>query len=632
MENYLEDFKGYIERMQEIRILSKPDLEEMGDSKEYSKTLVRNFSVIGDLATVNRKVMDEYVNPVLAGKKALDDREREKIDNINELLVETSSSEEVDAHLSEVLSDLLVDDIIITENSTDDEHVLAMAGKVKRDYFAISELTRFINDDTEIVRAKALENRRLLAAYLEPAEFVKLGDEAKGAALRFSLMGVLLYESNLVRMPEEYWDACLGILGEAMEILNTPFYHENLPDYDWGVYEFRIYYYGAMLAYSLLPERIARQVYDYAKKMEEYLTNCKDEAVLAAVNVEQAKDLAYLASVQAGYTSAREACEKFYQGYLNRDSSDYSVTGVNKNLDPPSSYMSTAKMMNLELTEKDYDRFFEIQKSMLDYLYHIPNRSDVYMKCITLFSNLPMYFQEVPGAMKLEEFCINAFAAIHPPTYVHVNMVARMAECMTRHMMEVDPKVFVGFPGCPDVASVLAKKEQIINYAFHSALCHDLGKLFIIDTISMYGRSLLDTEFLTIKHHPMIGARLASEHYSTKDYVDVILGHHIWYDCSRGYPAGFDTRKSPYKAVIDIVLVADCLDAATDTVGRSYSRGKTFDEFEKEVLEGLGTHYAPFFADLFQQPLFKKDIEYLLSEGRERLYRDTYDLIKRQGR
>ena len=464
MENYLEDFKGYIERMQEIRILSKPDLEEMGDSKEYSKTLVRNFSVIGDLATVNRKVMDEYVNPVLAGKKALDDREREKIDNINELLVETSSSEEVDAHLSEVLSDLLVDDIIITENSTDDEHVLAMAGKVKRDYFAISELTRFINDDTEIVRAKALENRRLLAAYLEPAEFVKLGDEAKGAALRFSLMGVLLYESNLVRMPEEYWDACLGILGEAMEILNTPFYHENLPDYDWGVYEFRIYYYGAMLAYSLLPERIARQVYDYAKKMEEYLTNCKDEAVLAAVNVEQAKDLAYLASVQAGYTSAREACEKFYQGYLNRDSSDYSVTGVNKNLDPPSSYMSTAKMMNLELTEKDYDRFFEIQKSMLDYLYHIPNRSDVYMKCITLFSNLPMYFQEVPGAMKLEEFCINAFAAIHPPTYVHVNMVARMAECMTRHMMEVDPKVFVGFPGCPDVASWQKRSRSLIMH------------------------------------------------------------------------------------------------------------------------------------------------------------------------
>ncbi|MBR5419843.1 MAG: hypothetical protein IK115_01700 [Lachnospiraceae bacterium] len=627
MEKYLKDFKGYIERMQKVRLLSKPDLKEIGDSGEYSKTLVRNFSEIGDLAKVNRKVMDAYVNPVLSGRKNLDDEEREKIDSINELLVEKSSFEEVDAHLSEVLTDLLMDDIDITENSTDDERVLAMAGKVKRDYMVIAELTRFINDDTESIRAAALENRELLNAYIKPDAFKTLGEEAKGAALQFSLMGVLLYENNLQRQPEEYWEKAFDILQEAEEILQAPFYREVFPDYGWDTYEFRIYYYGAMLADSLLPRRAAEKAYEYAKRMESFLQDCTNEIILAAVNVEQAGDLMYLASVQAGRTPVREASEKFYRGFQNRDSSDYSVTGVNKNLDPPSSYMITAKMMGLELGEIDYDRIFEIQKSMLDYLYHIPNRADVYMKSMTLFANLPMYFMEVPGAMTLEEFCINAFAAVHPPTYVHVNMVARMAECMSRHLLELMPELFIGFPGCPDAASVRDQKDRIIDYTFHSALCHDLGKLFIIDTISMYGRSLLDTEFLTIKHHPMIGARLAAEHHSTKDYADVILGHHIWYDCSRGYPDNFDTRKSPYKAVIDIVLVADCLDAATDTVGRSYSRGKTFAEFEKEVEEGLGMHYAPFFAELFKQPSFRSDIEYLLNEGRERMYRDTYDHI-----
>ncbi|MCR5323143.1 MAG: hypothetical protein K6E85_07735 [Lachnospiraceae bacterium] len=68
METYLKDFEGYIERMQEIRLLSKPDLEE------------------------------------------------------------------IDAHLSEVLTNLLVDDIDIAESSSKDDRVLAMAGKVKRDY------------------------------------------------------------------------------------------------------------------------------------------------------------------------------------------------------------------------------------------------------------------------------------------------------------------------------------------------------------------------------------------------------------------------------------------------------------------------------------------------------------------
>ncbi len=630
MGNYPEEFDEYIKRMQEIRLLSKPDLRKIGDPAQYSKTLVRNFEQIGSLAADNRAVIDAYVNPVLSGRAELDPGTREMLEQFNELLMDFKENfEETDAHLAEVLNDLLYDEAEISEDSSPGDRVLALADKVKRDYLIIAELTRFINDDTEAIRAKALENHALLRSYLEPETFVTLPDEAKGAALQFSLMGALLYESTLVRMPESYWEECLGIIEQAEKILNDPFYRNVLPDYAWDTYEFRIYYYGSFLAYSILPGRIAGRAYDYARKAIDFLKNTTNEGVLAAVNIGQEEDLAYLASVQAGYTPAREACEAFYRAYTERDSSDYSITGVNKNLDSPSSYLSTARLMNLEMTEADYDRVFEIQRSMLDYLYHIPNTGDVYLKCMTLFSNLPVFFTEVPGAMTMEEFCVNAFAAIHPPTYVHVNMVARLAECMTRHLLGSDPERFIGFPGCPDVDAVRENKDRIIGYTYHAALCHDLGKLFIIDTISMYGRSLLETEFVTIKNHPTVGANLAAAHHSTKDYADVIRGHHIWYDCSRGYPSGFDTRKSPYKTVIDIVLAADCLDAATDTVGRSYSRGKTFAEFEQEIAAGAGTHYAPFLVDLFRQPTLRADIDYLLSDGRERLYRDTYSLIRK---
>ena len=207
-------------------------------------------------------------------------------------------------------------------------------------------------------------------------------------------------------------------------------------------------------------------------------------------------------------------------------------------------------------------------------------------------------------------------------------MVARFAECMARHLIEIDPKLFIGFPGCETVDQVISKKEEILYYTYHSALCHDLGKLFIVDVVSMYGRNLLDDEFSMIKSHPMTGARIAAMLASTRDYVDVIKGHHMWYDCSRGYPAGFDTRKSPYKTIIDIVLAADCLDAATDTVGRSYNRGKTFDDYEQEIKEGAGTHYAPFLVDLFERKEVREDIIYLLGGGRNRMYRELYMLLK----
>ena len=355
---------------------------------------------------------------------------------------------------------------------------------------------------------------------------------------------------------------------------------------------------------------------------------CSSETILNAVNEEQERDLSFLASVQAGITPVREACDAFYATYQTRNPGDYSITGINVNLDTPSSYLSIAKTMELELTEEDHDRYYEIERSVLDYFYHIPKSGDVYLKCVTCFTNLPLHFREVPGGMTMEAFCLNAFTAIHPPTYVHVNMVARLAECMTRHLLRSRPEMFIGFPGCGDTDQVIAKKDRILNYAYHASLCHDIGKLFIIDTISMYGRNLLDDEFAIIKHHPVIGAKIAAEHESTKEYVDVIRGHHLWYDCSRGYPSDFNTFESSYKTIIDIVLAADCLDAATDTVGRSYNRGKTFCDYEKEVIEGAGTHYAPFLVELFQIPELRSDIEYLLNQGRRKLYSETFRLLK----
>ncbi len=346
------------------------------------------------------------------------------------------------------------------------------------------------------------------------------------------------------------------------------------------------------------------------------------------MNVEQMKDLQNMAAVIAKIKSARQVCDNLYKEYENRDKEDYSLTGVNNNLDTPSLYLSIAKMIGMELIEKDHDRYNDIECSAIKYINRIPKQSDVYLKCVTLLTNYPMYYKEVPGAMTLEEFCLSFFAAIHPPTYVHCNMVARFAECMARHLLNSNPELFIGFPGCDTLEKVIAEKPQILKYTHHSALCHDIGKLFLVDTISMYGSRLLDDEFMMIKSHPMTGAKIAMEHISTRDYADVIKGHHMWYDCSRGYPADFDTFKSPYKTIIDIVTAADCLDAATDIVGRSYSRGKAFSDFESEIAKEAGTRYAPFLPDLFKQPQLREDIEYLLDAGRARMYRDAFNLLK----
>ncbi|MBO6215044.1 MAG: hypothetical protein J6N76_05860, partial [Lachnospiraceae bacterium] len=453
---YLTLFQQYAERMREIRLLSTPDINKINDPDEYGRILTENFRKIGKLAIENRKIINDVLKPIISSDVELTDEMREMLLRFDELLVDEDSMEEVDVHLSEIINRILTEhELMVGEDDDENAKVQAMAKKVKRDYFLISALTRYDSDELEGVRRQAIENRNALAKYLDKKVFAGLTVEAKGAALQFSLMGELLYESNLYAMPDLWWKECLSILDQAEEILKDPFYREQLPDYDWGAYEFRIYYYGSFLAYSVIPKQVAEKVYIYADKAMNFLEDKANESIRAVVDVQQEKDLRYMASVLAGYTPAREACDSYYSAYEARDKEDYSLSGTDKNLDTPSMYLRTAKMTKLKLSEMDFDRFIEIEKSVLDYIYNIPKDSSVYMKCVTLFTNFPEYFREFQGGYTMEEFCIKAFAAVHPPTYVHINMVARFAECMARHLLNDRPELFVGFPGCDTVEQVI---------------------------------------------------------------------------------------------------------------------------------------------------------------------------------
>lgn len=80
--------------------------------------------------------------------------------------------------------------------------------------------------------------------------------------------------------------------------------------------------------------------------------------------------------------------------------------------------------------------------------------------------------------------------------------------------------------------------------------------------------------------------------------------------------------------IIDLTLCADCLDAATDSVGRSYRSTKTFEDFIAEVRPELGVHYAPWLLELIAPPDVRGDLERPLDEGRRETYRDTCYLLR----
>lgn len=173
------------------------------------------------------------------------------------------------------------------------------------------------------------------------------------------------------------------------------------------------------------------------------------------------------------------------------------------------------------------------------------------------------------------------------PTYIHSVMVMKIAETIYEYMDK----------------SLLKGIDKPLEYIQNSALLHDIGKSMITVIINMQRRKLSDDEFLGIKNHPTFGANIIKENSLLKEYYDVIIGHHKWYDGSNGYPMDFDNTKSKYKIVIDLITIADCLDAATDRFGRNYKNPKSVREVVEEFKKEAGSKYSPYFANLLDNSI-----------------------------
>jgi putative nucleotidyltransferase with HDIG domain len=184
------------------------------------------------------------------------------------------------------------------------------------------------------------------------------------------------------------------------------------------------------------------------------------------------------------------------------------------------------------------------------------------------------------------------------PTYIHSVMVMKIAETIYEYMYK----------------SLLPKMENPLEFIQNGALLHDIGKSMITDIINMQRRKLSDEEFKGIRNHPTFGKDIIRENPLLEEYHDIILGHHKWYNGLGGYPADFDNTKSKYKIIIDLITIADCLDAATGKFGRNYKRPKSVKDVLAEFEKGSGTIYSPYFTNSIKE---NKELEYKLEQLKE---------------
>ena len=620
---------GYIMRLEKIRRLSSPSLEGIDDAKLYSDLLRENFIRIGRLSTENRAFLDAELFPILFSNGRLTKAQTDELIALSEALLSATNVENLDLPIVSLISDRLLKDAASQGDATT---IRRLDMRLDACYALMLMLGRVhtCHQIADPFRQEGLAIGQRFLDYLEPHRFLALDPDSREIVLTDARYMALFYEG--VACDSTGQNEELQHLDRMLALADDPFYLALMPDYDWSYFRYRALNYYAKVTDNGNARGFGPTELDViCDRTEDFwrLWNSDPARFSNCDNENQVQMLLIRNRYLAGRISYSECHDAFIALYERRDPNQYDLNGIYDNLQLP--LEAICQLDRDHMSPDDLRRLDLIYREVIRYAFHMPN-SGSFSSMLEFFQGIIDRFIEVPGGLSFEEMALQCLAALHPPTYVHSMMVAKLSSYLCEQLVERDPKWLIGAPGCESARDVVANRAALKDFTFHAARCHDVGKLSIIDTIFVYGRNLFDTEFELIRTHPLTGYELLDRHDSTRPYRDVALGHHRWYDNSKGYPEDFNTRSSPVKPIIDIVLCADCLDAATDSVGRSYRRGKTLEDFTAEVLPECGAHYPPWLAELLKDPETAQGLQAILQEGRRETYQNTYGLLSQMNR
>lgn len=146
--------------------------------------------------------------------------------------------------------------------------------------------------------------------------------------------------------------------------------------------------------------------------------------------------------------------------------------------------------------------------------------------------------------------------------------------------------------------------EAMIELLYKSAPLHDIGKVGIPDGILLKPGKLTDEEFIAMKRHAELGARIiasAEQNLETPSSFlrfarEIAHHHHENWDGS-GYPAGLAGEAIPLSA--RLMAVADVYDALISK--RCYKLPMTHGDACALIIQESGHKFDPVLVEMFQQ-------------------------------
>ena len=467
---------------------------------------------------------------------------------------------------------------------------------------------------------------RIHAFFLEGANYIARYEELDKETRQYIIRCVGNIRMAVSRRTKENCRRYQELFETALRIIESPYYQEMDPDIPWQRYIYAMHMdQMTELAYlrenddPMVAERVLRSAtYVY----EHQNANRGEESRLQNWRVSY---FYHAALYHAGKGTARAVVEDLLEIIDQTGERDYSPDGINRNLTGAAYLFNYEAFLSAQDRAELADRIAQERAAAHRYLDEMP--SNEYPRVASVAVRELILVQsdrEKSDNRKILESILSG----HRPTYVHSTMVAHLTRVLLRRMMETNPAALIGLMGCKTAAEVQARKPELLQTAYDCGLYHDVGKSAVIMYIDTNSRSLLEEEFCCIQSHPVIGYGLLREAGYEEYLAPAALYHHCFYNGRGGYPREVPPCPQNIKGIVDVLTVADALDAATDNIGRCYNRAKPLRTLVGELQAQSGTRYAPDVVALFRDETFCEVLAQKLDAERKKVYLQAYHAAK----
>ena len=593
------------------------------NSEHFYGDFEERFLQIRRLFAQNKKYLDEQVfAPLIMGTSALSGEKAEELLEFSDHLAYTETLEMVDVRLAFFIVDALVPYYERGGDKVKYIHCL-----FRREMLAYNVGQIF--DRGRLTDALAGRYRNCILSCAEKADafvddidgFAALPEKTQKELLTIGLFRATGYErpyydeQMILRQIDSYQRYIRRLLNPAMR--------QAAPEIKWNTQLYSAYTYlmdvQEFLDWHKTPDYILRMLDDagdqaLALMQKNGTTSQRDPgAVLSGKKA---------IGFYRGTTSFEEMVQKYVDWENESDPNEYDQLSMSGNV-MPIVFVQGLCREHPEKIESCRGYLNAAQQRTFDYIRRSRDKG-AYNTMQRFIGYMLDYYIELDHGIPFKTYFENLMIATQPTLTIHCSMVAEISLSIFDTLMQKKPELLAGVRGCLSAEEAKTRAEEIRAFLKECCFLHDAGKLFFLDTINQFGRMLMDDEFALIRLHAQMGYDVLQKRESTRPYAKAALYHHRWYNEQGGYPADVSYREEPDAILCQIVTCADCIDAATDSVGRAYSRGKTFEEMLEDMRRNSGRMFNPDLVALFDDASLRESVENLLRYERERLYNQVF--------